>query len=79
MKTLLFSLLLTLGLVAEVAATPKITICQLKKVLKNGWTDTNQTLNKAIVKLGEVEIPSIINKLSKPITKAKKEIKPINP
>ena len=47
---------------------PKITVCQLEKVIKNGWTDTNQTLNKAIIKLGEVEIPSIIQKLSKPLS-----------
>ncbi|SFV55050.1 hypothetical protein MNB_SV-8-295 [hydrothermal vent metagenome] len=68
MKIILFSLLLTIGLMAEVATTPKITICQQEKVIKNGWTDTNKTLNQAIIKLAKEEIPNIIKKLSKPLS-----------
>ncbi len=68
MKIILFSLLLTIGLIAEVVTKPKITICQQEKVIKNGWTDSNQTLNQAIIKLGKEEIPNIVKKLSKPLS-----------
>ena len=68
MKIILFTILLTLNLLAETTIETKITVCQLEKEIKNGWTDTNQTLNKVIIKLGEVEIPSITQKLSKPLS-----------
>ena len=67
MKIILLSLLLVLNLLAETTKAPKITTCQLKKVIKNSWTDSNKTLNQAIIKLGKVEIPNIISKLNQPL------------
>ena len=42
-------------------------ICQFKKVIKNGWSEDNQTLNQKIIDLGKSEIPRIIKNLEQPL------------
>jgi len=42
-------------------------ICQFKKVIKNGWSEDNQTLNKKIISLGKSEIPRIMHILNQPL------------
>ena len=47
--------------------THNVTTCQLRKVIKNGWNDSNETLNTAIILLGEIQIPKIVKKLDTPL------------
>lgn len=42
-------------------------ICQFKNIIKNGWSEDNQTLNKKIISLGKSEIPRIVANLKQPI------------
>ncbi len=42
-------------------------LCQFKKVIKNGWSDKNKTLNQKIINLGKIEIPRIIKNLEQPL------------
>jgi len=42
-------------------------ICQFKKVIKNGWSDYNQTLNRKIISLRKSEIPRIVSSLKQPL------------
>ncbi len=42
-------------------------ICQFKKVIKNGWSEDNQTLNQKIIDLGKSEIPRIVHTLNQPL------------
>jgi len=64
MKIILLNLVFTLFLLGEANL---INTCQLKKIIKNGWTDSNQTLNHTIIQLGNTQIPSILKKLDKPL------------
>lgn len=69
MKIILLSLVIMLSLLVQANnLSPKIDICKLKDVIENGWTDTNQTLNNAIIKLGTTKIPQILSQLNQPIS-----------
>ena len=64
MKQIIFIMLLISNIQAN---TTQQEICQFKKVIKNGWSENNQTLNQKIIDLGKVEVPRIIQKLNIPI------------
>jgi len=65
-KALMFLWMLTYFL-TFLQAYDQHDICQFKKVIQNGWNDTNQSLNQKIIDLGRTEIPKIINNLQYPL------------
>ncbi|MCF6245276.1 MAG: hypothetical protein L3J43_09595 [Sulfurovum sp.] len=64
MKQIILTILLISNIVAQ---TTQHDIYQFKKVIKNGWSEHNQTLNQKIIDLGKVEIPWIIENLEHPL------------
>ena len=64
MKQIILTILLISNMYAQ---TTQHDICQFKKVIKNGWSDENKTLNKEIIDLGTIEIPRIIKNLMYPL------------
>jgi len=62
---IIICLLLSINLYANYSQQD---ICEFKKVIANGWTDTNQTLNQKIISQEKTAIPNIIAKLNQPLT-----------
>ena len=69
MKKLILIFLLTLSSYAteQVTSANEVCIHQLENVIEKGWSDSNQTLNKIIIKGGESGVPKILKLLDKPI------------
>jgi len=64
MKQILLIILLIGNIQAK---TTQHDICQFKEVIKNGWSEQNQTLNQKIIILGDSEIPRIVKNLQYPL------------
>lgn len=64
-------LLLTFGLWAEfkLDISKDIQVSQLESIVKNGWNDSNKTLNRLIVSEAERLMPEILEKIKKPFEK----------
>lgn len=71
MKIIKLFLLITFGLYAEfnLDIPNDINISLLKKVIENGWDDSNKTLNTFIIKHGEKVMPEAMLKIKKPLIK----------
>lgn len=69
MKIIKLFLLITLGLYAEfnLDIPNDIKTSLLKKIIENGWDNSNKTLNKFIVKHGKRVIPEALQKIKKPL------------
>lgn len=75
MKIIIFFLILTLNIIAnQVISIPNnVSSCMLKKVIKNGWNESNQTLNTYIIQSGNIAIPKIIAQLNIPLSNVDKK------
>jgi len=71
MKIIKLILLLTIGIWAEfkLDISNKIDISQLENIVKNGWNDSNKTLNDLIVSHSEKVMPEILKRIKKPVLK----------
>ncbi len=71
MKIIKLFLFLSLGLWAEfkLDIPQSIEVSQLEKIVKNGWNDSNKTLNDLIVLNAERILPKSLEKLEKPVLK----------
>lgn len=71
MKIIKLVLLVTFGLFAEfkLDISKNIHVSQLENIVKNGWNDTNKTLNDLIVAEAERLMPEILEKIKKPVLK----------
>lgn len=71
MKIIKLFLLITFGLYAEfnLDVPNDINTSLLKKITKNGWNDSNKTLNTFIIKHGEKIMPEAMEKINKPLKK----------
>ena len=65
--------LLCLGVWAdfELSIPKSINVIQLESIVKNGWNDTNKTLNDLIVTTAKSIMPEILEKIEKPFEKKK--------
>jgi len=71
MKIIKLILLLTIGIWAEfkLDISNKIDISQLENIVKNGWNDSNDTLNYLIISNAEKVMPEILKRIKKPVLK----------
>jgi len=71
MKIVKLFLLLTFVLWADfkLDISNDINVSQLENIVKNGWNDSNKTLNNLIVSNAERIMPEILEKIKKPILK----------
>lgn len=73
MKIIKIFLLLCVGLWAEfkLDIPNTIDVSQLENIVKNGWNDSNKSLNEFIVSNVERVMPEVLEKIKKPVLKVK--------
>jgi hypothetical protein len=64
MKQILLMMLLVSSIHAKITQKD---LCQFQKVIQNGWSEDNRTLNQKIINLGNTEVARIIEKLKYPL------------
>lgn len=81
MKIIKLFLLLTFAIYAEfkLDIPNDINTSLLKKIIENGWNDSNHTLNTLIIKYGEKVMPDAIQKIKKPWIKVEPNTNEIFP
>jgi len=81
MKIIKIFLLLSFGLWAEfkLEIPNTVDISKLEDIVKNGWNDTNKTLNDLIIKNGKKIFPEVLSLMKNPIEKIESTREAPNP
>ena len=73
MKIIKLFLLITFGLYAEfnldTLKDVQANTTAMKEIVKNGWNDSNESLNTFIIKYGDKAMPEALQKIKKPLLK----------
>lgn len=70
MKKLILLLLISINIYANdsIRESKNITYKQYEQIVKNGWNDSNKTLNTHIIKSVKHDVPRILKKLHNPFS-----------